>query len=496
MTVSTATSRVEYAGNGSTTAFAISFPYQAKSHIVATLINDSTDAETAWALTTNYTLTDPGATGTLTALVAPASGYTLRIERTIPLTQTLDLVENDDFPSSSVESALDRLVMMDQMLSRRMDDVEELGGIVGPAGPTGPTGPAGPAGPTGPQGPAGASGSGTGDMLASLNLSDVEDVVEARANLGLVIGTDVQAFDADLSAIAGLTSAADRYPYFTGSATAALGTITSYGRSLVAVADEAALKSLINAEAGTDFQAYNANLASLAGITLQAGDILYATGANTLTRLAKGTAAQVLKMNSGATAPEWGTAAAAGAWEIISDQSVSGEGQVDVTSINAAFLDLMITFYLIPATAGASLWLRTYDAGGSLDTGSSDYAYSYPVSQTVVYSIDGEGVVTSGAVLGYQETNTAASMVVAPNLENSAAGGEGVSGVLFANHVQASLATHFTGPIHRIPDSGNYIPMTFSGYRREKDRITGIRFLMSTGNLTGRVCVMGRRAPA
>ena len=37
-----------------------------------------------------------------------------------------------------------------------------------------------------------------------------------------------------------------------------------------------------------------------------AGDILYATAARTLARLAKGTANQVLRMNSGATAPEWG----------------------------------------------------------------------------------------------------------------------------------------------------------------------------------------------
>ena len=38
-----------------------------------------------------------------------------------------------------------------------------------------------------------------------------------------------------------------------------------------------------------------------------AGDILYATGTTTLAKLAKGSAEQVLAMNSGATAPDWGS---------------------------------------------------------------------------------------------------------------------------------------------------------------------------------------------
>ncbi len=36
-----------------------------------------------------------------------------------------------------------------------------------------------------------------------------------------------------------------------------------------------------------------------------AGDLIYATGANAVARLAKGTARQALAMNAGATAPEW-----------------------------------------------------------------------------------------------------------------------------------------------------------------------------------------------
>lgn len=51
-------------------------------------------------------------------------------------------------------------------------------------------------------------------------------------------------------------------------------------------------------------------VASLQSLLTAAGDIIYASSANTPARLAKGTAAQVLTMNSGATAPEWATPSA------------------------------------------------------------------------------------------------------------------------------------------------------------------------------------------
>ena len=67
-----------------------------------------------------------------------------------------------------------------------------------------------------------------------------------------------------------------------------------------------------------------------------AGDLLYGTAADTMARLGIGTAGQVLKVNSGATAPEWGAAGAAGfvgvsCYKSAATQSLSNDTSAAIT---------------------------------------------------------------------------------------------------------------------------------------------------------------------
>jgi hypothetical protein len=67
----------------------------------------------------------------------------------------------------------------------------------------------------------------------------------ARTNLGLAIGTDVQAYDAGLASIAGLTTVADRMIYTTASDTYAVTTLTSAGRAILDDADASAQRTTL-----------------------------------------------------------------------------------------------------------------------------------------------------------------------------------------------------------------------------------------------------------
>ncbi len=115
MTVSSATNKVSYNGNGSTTVFAYGFKIFDQDDLTVILRNAS-GGETTQSISTNYTVSGVGSAsgGNVTMGTAPASGQSLTIIREQPLTQGLDLVANDPFPAASFEDQLDKLTFMVQ----------------------------------------------------------------------------------------------------------------------------------------------------------------------------------------------------------------------------------------------------------------------------------------------------------------------------------------------------------------------------------------------
>ena len=93
------------------------------------------------------------------------------------------------------------------------------------------------------------------------------------------------------------------------------------------------------------------------------GDMVYASGTTTLAKLAKGTAAQVLTMNSGATAPEWAAAAEA------SPLTTKGDIYVHTGSANARLAAGTNGYYLkADSTAASGLVWAAVTAGGAHTT--------------------------------------------------------------------------------------------------------------------------------
>lgn len=293
-----------YNGNGSTTAFATGFYFTDQTYLEV-IITSSAGVETVKTLTTHYTVSGAGVSGggTVTFNTAPASGEKVNIRSKVPYTQETDYLEGGSFSAATHEDALDKLTKITQQVKEitdrslkvpiskqsyntqlsalsanhvlrvnsTADGFESVsavdaalsssltptdgGFIVGDgtsfvveSGATARTSLG--LGSMATQASSGVSiTGGTVTGITDITVADggtgASTAADARTNLGLVIGTDVQAYDAELAAIAGLTSAANKVPYFTGSGTAAVADFSSFGRSLVDDADAATARTTL-----------------------------------------------------------------------------------------------------------------------------------------------------------------------------------------------------------------------------------------------------------
>jgi hypothetical protein len=223
----------------------------------------------------------------------------------------------------------------------------------------------------------------------------------ARTNLGLVIGTDVQAYDAQLADIAGLSPTDN-------------GVVIGNGTNFV-VESGATLKTSLGLTIGTDVQAYDAQLADIAGLTPSDGNFIVGDGTNFVAESGS-TARTSLGLGTIATQDANNVTISGGSVTGITDIAVADGGTGASTAANAR-VNLLPSYTgnggkVLAVTSGATdvEWITVGGGGGSGDvTGpSSSTDNTVPrfdgstgkIIQTSGVTINDSNEITTGAWKG------------------------------------------------------------------------------------------------
>ena len=124
MTISSASNKVRFQGNGLATAFPFSFKVFKASDLVVVLTS-AAGLDQTLLNGSNYTVAlnsnqDANPGGTVTLLAAPATGEYLSVVRQVEATQLTDITNQGGFYPQVVENALDKLTMLAQQALEKL----------------------------------------------------------------------------------------------------------------------------------------------------------------------------------------------------------------------------------------------------------------------------------------------------------------------------------------------------------------------------------------
>ena len=202
------------------------------------------------------------------------------------------------------------------------------------------------------------------------------------------------------------------------------------------------------------------------------GDILYRDGSG-LQRLAKGTAGQVLQMNSGANAPEYATASSGGMMEFVTRTAItSNANNVTFSNLEANNYHKFI-FQGIDSTANGG---EDFCHQWSSNNGSSWVGSGYYSSLWQTYSNGGTNntSITNGSFIrmadGFHTSGT----------------DEGLHGEMTISNVsngQRPFSWWHTA--HKADSSGVLRNTTGAGALMNGDTYNAVKFFMDAGSITG-----------
>jgi len=223
----------------------------------------------------------------------------------------------------------------------------------------------------------------------------------------------------------------------------------------------------------------NSVTAAKTDLTLAEGSMIYGTGADAWSLLAKGAASQQLAMNAGATAPEWVTVSGGG-WEFVSLTTASSDATVAFTSLATGY-DYMINIVgVLPVTDAATLH-------GKLGIAGPTYRSSNYVGPTA-------NLVHSGTV--NTDNTTTTHMYFDRTGHGNATDENGQFEVILYDPANASTDTYWIsrGVSH---NSSTLFEQTFAGgHYTTSEAHTAIQFLFSSGNISVGEFKLYRRANA
>jgi hypothetical protein len=324
--------------------------------------------------------------------------------------------------------------------------------------------------------------SGAGDLLAANNLSDVADAAASRTNLGLQIGTNVQAYSAVLDEYAAVNP-------------------TAAGLALLDDADASAQRTTLGLAIGTDVLAFSASasqaeaeagtevglrmfsplriaqaIAALSPggsgdvatdtIWNAAGDLVYGTGSDTATRLAIGTEGQALVVSSGipawTTLPGGGDALTSGTLAqfaattssqlrgVISDETGSG-----VLVFGTSPTITTPTFSGVVTRAGGEITSASAMGALSIDTGKSHNTKSISTDSTFTFS--GAPAADTWFSLLITNTDTSAHLLTFPSCFNLATGTTAAHVLVIAASAKLYLSFHYDGSAYNLHGDLGYL---------------------------------------